>query len=252
MQRRSNTRIDYRKFNSTGQKQSIQEEVQSGSTPQPLDKMAEAKIEIAVIIDEVQDVIDENPIYGSIPRELDTAISKLQTFRTDLRRRTHSMQLDENLGSTVNETLARIKDYIKSSKDYSSKMNLANTKEEENSVIIKKRSAAFVLENMCQNLDEIENCIFEDLSAVNDKTLIQIKADSSKLPERLEKISEKYEQLLQQPITDGDVLHHIQTIGAKYVKLNTAKMKFIENINKEFLSRESWTRIRATSTSTSN
>ena len=137
MQRRSNTRIDYRKFNSTGQKQSIQEEVQSGSTPQLLDKMAEAKIEIAVIIDEVQDVIDENPIYRSIPRELDTAIAKLQTFRTDLRRRTHSMQLDENLAGTVNETLARIKDYIKSSKDYSSKMNLANTKKEANSVSIK-------------------------------------------------------------------------------------------------------------------
>ena len=238
MQRRSTTRrIDYKKFNCTGLKQIVPEEVTPASNQQ-LDNMNDAKVEISVIIDEVQDAIDENPIYGSITRELDTSIVKLQSFRTNLRRITHSIDLDDDLVASVNVTLANIKDYIKSSKDYSSKMNLASTKEEANSVTVKKRSAAFVLENISQNLDEIENCISEDLSSVDDKTLIQLKADSPKLPERLEKISEKYEQLLQQPITDGDALHQIQTIGMKYVKLNGAKMKFIDSINKEFLSRE--------------
>ena len=108
-------------------------------------------------------------------------------------------------------------------------------------------ASSFVLARFILDEKYLKICVSEDLSAVNDKTLIQIKADSSKLPERLEKISEKYEQLLQQPITDGDVLHHIQTIGAKYVKLNIAKTnKFIDNINIRSSCRGSCTRIRAT------
>ena len=65
-----------------------------------------------------------------------------------------------------------------------------------------------------------------------------MKEDSSNIPRRLEKISEKYEQLLQQPITEGDVLHQIQVIGMKYIKLNALKMKFIDDVNKEYLSQE--------------
>ena len=134
--------------------------------------------------------------------------------------------------------MASIKDYIKSSKDYSSKLNISNTKDEANLAVIKQRSSAFILENINQNLDEIETSITEDITAVDDKALKQMKEDSSNIPKRLEKISEKYEQLLLQPITEGNVLHQIQVIVMKYIKLNALKMRFIDDVNKEYLSRE--------------
>ena len=119
--------------------------------------------------------------------------------------------------------MASIKDYIKSSKDYSSKLKIANTKDGANLAVIKQRSSAFILENINQNLDEIETSITEDITAVDDKALKQMKEDSSNIPKRLEKISEKYEQLLLQPITEGNVLHQIQVIVMKYIKLNALK-----------------------------
>ena len=87
---------------------------------------------------------------------MNASITRLQTYRTDIRRRVHNVEIDEGLAARVNRTMASIKDYIKSSKDYSSKLKIANTKDEANLAVIKQRSSAFILENINQNLDEIE------------------------------------------------------------------------------------------------
>ena len=82
MQRKSTNRpIDYHKLNSTGQIEP-KDTIPEHHIPSTVQRnMEDAKIEISVTIDEVHDIIDENPIYGSIQRELDATITRLQTYR---------------------------------------------------------------------------------------------------------------------------------------------------------------------------
>ena len=148
-----------------------------------------------------------------------------------------------NIMVTCRNMLTNIKIYIKDAKDFKLKMNHVNSKELIQANIGKERSMAFVIEDIQQNLTEIENFLAQNLTEVDDKQLIQIKDDSKKISERMEKISVKHEKLLQQPINDGEVLHSVQDIGKKYVKLNSHKMNFVSAVNKEYIRRE-WTRIK--------
>ena len=60
---------------------------------------------------------------------------------------------------------------------------------------------------------EAETFITLDITVVTNKQLLQIKKDFPNIIERLEKISDKYENILQLPINDKEAIQVINDIG---------------------------------------
>ena len=85
---------------------------------------------------------------------------------------------------------------------------------------------------------EAETFITLDITVVTNKQLLQIKKDFPNIIERLEKISDKYENILQLPINDKEAIQVINGIGMSYEKLNSSKMNFVDSVYKEYIQRE--------------
>ena len=245
---RSSLRIDYKELHLTGKKV-VHSQDNLSSQLANLSLHDEIKMtsdeenvvdELTLLIEEIADVIDESPIQGLTLAEVDSSISRLEGFRENLRRqgRKSKLQNDHPVMESHKETMAVIKDYIKSAKDYKSKLNLAYSTEMKQAAIGNERSIAFIIEDVQQNLNEIEALLTQDLKIVDDNKLAEIKDNHQKLSERMEKISVKYEKILHHPITDGEALHSIKKIGELYVKLNSMKMNFNKAVHLEYQKRE--------------
>ena len=67
---------------------------------------------------------------------------------------------------------------------------------------------------------------------------MQFKNENSSITKRFQKMSEQYESILQCPITNSDTLMMMKDIGERYIKLNTAKSRFIKAVNDEVSKRK--------------
>jgi len=248
MSRRNLARIDYSELHSTGtisyqSNNDLSEQLANLSIQEnpPNMKASDNVADIIVTIEEIDDTIDENQIQGNVSSDVDATILKLEQLRVTLRRKTLDLsqeeQSDEKLSKSIQIALASVKEYIKTAKEYKVKLNLTQTKQISEIAVGKNRSMMFVIEDIQQNLLEVELELKLNLHEVDDKRLIQINTNTH-VSDRLEKISQKYENLLLLPIHDADALIAIQNIGKRYVKLNSLKIDFYADVNKEYLRRE--------------
>ena len=70
-----------------------------------------------------------------------------------------------------------------------------------------------------------------DLTEVIDIQPIQFKNKNSSIIKRFEKMSEKYEDILQSPITNAETLMMVKDIGKRFITLDSLKQKFIKSNN---------------------
>ena len=244
MSRRNLARINYRELHSTGtivhhqSNEDLSEQLANLSIQENPSKMrgSDHIADIVVAIEEIDDTIDENQIQGSIPSDVDATIVKLEQLRVTLRRKTMDLtqeeKSDETLSKSIQDTFATVKEYIKSAKEYKVKLNLAQTKQISEAAIGRTRSMMFAIEDIQRNLMEVESNLKQHLNE-----LIQIKTNTHQITDRLEKISQKYENLLQSPINDADALLAIKDIGERYVNLNSLKTNFATLVNEEYMRR---------------
>ena len=83
---------------------------------------------------------------------------------------------------------------------------LTESKQMAEAAFSKECSIAFVVRDINQNLQKAETFINHDITVVTNKQLLQIKKDFPNIIERLEKISDKYENILQLPINDKEAI----------------------------------------------
>ena len=156
-------RVDYKLLNSTGevvvkkipnkedQNLSSQLEDQLGNLSINDMSTSQLNIDLRVIISDINDAIDENPTSECSESEITSVISKLEDYRTILRRKNMEMQAttkchDDSLQDTINEALAGIKDYIKSAKDFRSKCRLRGEVKLNEEAVSKNRLIIFSIE----------------------------------------------------------------------------------------------------------
>ena len=245
MSKRNKPRINYKELHSTGKisystssEEDLSQQLSNLSIKSTI--MADEVIEIKLLIQEVEDTIDENQINGSSVNDVEATITKLEALRMDLRRKCLSTNLNENpnLTELTDKSFVWIKDYIKTAKDYRAKLNAAQVKLSVDKAKCKKRSMAFVADDVLQNILQMEEDFNQDLTKVDNACLRQLKLESESITSRLEHISQKYENLLQCPIKDADTLLQIKEIGEKYIAINDTKQNYIRSISDEFSSRE--------------
>jgi len=126
MSKRGVPRINYQVLNSTGEITPLDQNITERLGNMTIhDEPSELRIDALVLIDEVKDIIDENPILEISTSDLDATIYRLEDLYSQVRRKGISLG-DTDL--SINDTLSSIKDYIKSAKDCKSKTRLQDDK----------------------------------------------------------------------------------------------------------------------------
>lgn len=249
--RRNLNRIDYRELNSTGRVIRREEEVYVPETHIPetynsqLSALEEANIslqldqlsiiempsnnevEANILIQEIEDIIDENPITPDSTVDVNAAVVKLQELRTSLRRYDILLKAEnqtQNLVRQIACTLINVKEYIKNSKDCKSKLDLQQIKKNNDEASRKECSKLFVIADLQRILSELITDFSINLGDLTDTELLQLKTDLSSKNELVNKIAQKYELILQTSFNTAEVLLDVQNIGHSYEKLIQIKL----------------------------
>ena len=96
----------------------------------------------------------------------------------------------------------------------------------------------FALEDMERNIEQLESDFPLHRSTTSDVQLMQLKNENAFISKRFNKMSEKYESILQSPITNADTLMAIKDVGKRYVKLDSMKHNFVKAVNDEVSKRK--------------
>ena len=131
-----------------------------------------------------------------------------------------------------------MKEYITEAKEYKGKLTLAQSKQSMESSICKERFAMPALKNMERNIEQLELDFQLHLFTTSDVQLMQLKNENDSISKRFNKMSEKYESILQSPITNADTLMAIKDVRNMYVKLDSMKHNFVKAVNDEISKRK--------------
>ena len=196
-----------------------------------MSKPSELVMDINVIISEVKDIIDENPVHADLVSNFDSVSSDLKDLRLSLKKK-KQLLLVENpehaLILTITQTLDAIKSHNQRMTECKSKAQLANT---DPSIALMERSICFSIEDINYKIMELQKEFNKPLTNISDVELMQMKSDLPMQVDQLNKISKKYEAILQMPIKKADFLKDIADIGQRYEQLLKSKSFFQSAIN---------------------
>ena len=157
---------------------------------------SELVIDIKVLIEEIKDTIDENPVQGCMPSEVDATIKHLEEQRSILQHK--GLELgseDKIIQLSITNTISSIKDYIKEAKEYKGKLTLVQSKQSMESSICKERFVTLALEDMERNTEQLESNFQLHLSSTSDAQLMQLKNKNAFISTRCQKSTRAFYNL---------------------------------------------------------
>ena len=168
------------------------------------------EIDIRVLIEQVRDVIDENPIVSSsTTAETDRTIQLLEDLRIQLRRK--NLQLG-NSDLPVDSTLNLIKDYIVTSRDQKAKSRLRHEKEKYDQLRLNEQSIAFSIINIVRQISELKDVFNAHPSEATLEQLLEWKANQHLHLKKFDKIAIEYRELLKTPVLDEERHNDVKRI----------------------------------------
>ena len=246
MSRRQKPRIDYKKLNSTGavvhkdlsrgESEVSELSLLFGNCSIHENKMADdqrLEIEIDVLCSDIVDIIDENPIAeSSSQEEVDNVVVRLEELRSTFKLKNNELKRSkpDNYANDYDEsyqkTLSIIKDYIKSSKEFKTKLSVAEMKIKVEEVIHKEISIMFLSEDTIRRISELED------------DLVRWKGELVEANKKYEKVAEKNQELLKFSTASNDIKTTVQHVGERYVNLTSSKNEFTSLLKKALEEKE--------------
>ena len=109
---------------------------------------------------------------------------------------------ETKLLSFINSTLESIKKFVTASHTYKRQLNQSQQDSTKTSDDAKAKRAKLSIDSIKQTIDNIKPSLISDFDDLSDAKLIQLKEASTSITNTVITISERYERLLQQDITD--------------------------------------------------
>ena len=251
MPRRSK-QLDYRILNSTGEK--VLRDTQNITSTSPTDsssikpvqaadsmadedpqtKIMDNRAEALILMEEIDDLIEENPHDQLSVEDAKIIISKLDEKRALLRRLqfNRSLEDEDKLTSLVMSKLSSVRDYMKASTEYKNQKQRHNEKASKELAASKERSTLFIIEDVQRTIGEVRSEIETDLGNASDHQLIQMQNNFKHISSKIDKVAQKYELLLLSPIINAGKLIDIQDIGNRYMKLTKDSQVYHRTLEK--------------------
>ena len=257
-------RINYATFNDTGEKQSTPEvdcrsQLNLSTSPEvediistklnnlTLDEMSkpsELIMDINVIISEIKDIIDENPIHQELVSNFDSTTSALGTLRLSLKRKEQLILAEDPkhpIATAITQTLDEMKLHKKGMTECKSKVQLQAKIASQNTAPM-ERSTCFAIEDIGYKINELQKEFDKSVNDVSDAELLQMKSDLPTQIDQLNKISKKYESILKVPIQKAETLLNITDIGQRYEHLLKSKSTYQTSINDAIIEQDVYKR----------
>ena len=252
---RRTPRIDYRHLNSTGNRViydqdssltlhdelNISEQFQNLTITEDMPSPT-VEIDTLVLLQEIEDVIDESPVDSDSIEEVGVTVSKLQEQRTSLRRYEILLKSETvsnpDLPARIASSMMKIKDYIKCSKDRKQKLDLLQKKQLHEEAFCKERSMLFVISDLRRSIADLINDFRINLDMLTDIELMQLKTDLSSKLELIGKAANKYENILQTPLKEHEVLIEVKEVGEQYELMMKMKAMYISKLDTLLHSRD--------------
>ena len=236
-------RIDYKEFHTRGVK-SFKQNQPTCEVSIKMNSVQQLKIEEAVLREDIGDLIDENEVTNLNLNELDINIEKIEQLRTVFRSKHH--ELKHYLGDDYqisheklyDETLVKIKSYIKDSKDCKAKDKLVETEALRIAEAQRDNSTLFKIEETLRNINLLESEFMKDVKEEDDEILVTLNKELPNNIKKFERIAEKYEEMLVVVSSCPDVSRGIADVGKRYSRLTLCKDRFSHTLKNEISIRE--------------
>ena len=173
------------------------------------------KVDIEVLREDILDFMDENETF--YPSESKSIISKLEDLRSSSRSkiilvRHHSKDDETNYLMEQEEVLAKIKLFIKESKDVNMKQRLANKQQQMDTLAQQEKFMEFQLDEMTRQIMELEAVFKNFISGAKDEEITRWNAELPETLKTLESISNKYQKVLQVTTHNKDLLRSVSEV----------------------------------------
>ena len=217
-------------------------------TSNPSFTMASVMNKVILMSEEVNDIVDEVKVVGCPLTELNNTLQRLEGIRAQLRQ--HRLDVINNMASEeptpeetkllsfIQSTLDSIKAFVTASYTYKRQLNQREQDATKSSDDAKERRAKLSIDSIKQTIDNIKPSLISDFEDLSDAKLIQLKEASTSITNTVITISERYERLLQQDITDPTLLAELDEIGTAQKKLCESEAKYQADLDKETTSRD--------------
>ena len=198
--------------------------------------MANFRSEVFILMEEVDDLIDENPLDKLSIEDTAVIVSKLDQKRSSLRKLvfgrkpTETDDDDEKHSAMVATKFSAIREYIKASTEFKSQKREQEKIQSRDLAASMERSNLFVIKDIQRIIKEVDIELLTSLDGCNDAQLIQLKKETQHITSKLDKISQKYE-LLKSPISSAERLADIEQIGSIYNDLTRRNITYNDNLN---------------------
>jgi len=198
-----------------------------------MSKMQELIMDINVIVSEIQDVIDENPVHHELVSNFESVTSNLGTLRLDLKRKeqlVRSQDPNHSLIPTIKQALDSIKLHNQGMIECKSKAQMQARLTDRNQASL-ERSTCFSIEDIKYKIMDLQKEFDKPLKDLSGAELLQMKSDFPTQISQLNNISKKYESILQMPIQKAELLQDVTDIGQRYERLLKSKSVYQTSIN---------------------
>ena len=200
-----------------------------------------AEMEAELLIEEIDDLIDENPISSDTITENDATVTQLQELRALLRNMKvlfKNENLNKELITRIESTLQKVKDYFASARTCKQTAKATQTKQATEAQARYHESMKFSVTEVKRLLDELITYFKVTLNDKTDAELIQIKSDSTSKSELINKIVKKYELILQTEFTDTETITEVKTIDVNYKLMTGLRSTFNQSLNQQIKDRD--------------
>eukprot|EP00794_Sanderia_malayensis_P001584 gene1584-1750_t len=194
---------------------------------------SKSEVEATLLIQEVDDLIDENPISPDTIADVDATVTRLSELRSSLRGHNLLFQaenLNKELIDQISTTLVNIKDYIKASKNCKTKISIQQVMQTNDTEARKEKSMLFTIADVRHSLIELINYFKQPIDKLTDAELIQVKTDMTYKVDPVNKIAMKYELILQTRFTNEEPIKDIRIIGEYYEHMTQLRTDFTTNL----------------------
>ena len=250
--------LDYRILNSTGKKVSHDTNTRTTSPTElslfkpvhavdsmadkdPQSKMTNDRAEVFILMEEIDDLIEENPLEQITAEDARLVAARLDEKRALLRRIQFNRNVeddDDKLSSLVVSKLTLVRDYMKTSTGLKSQKQRQEEQITKETTASKERSTLFVIEDVQRTIGEIRSEIETDLDSASDHHLIHMQKNFKQISSKIDKIAQKYELLLSSPISNAERLIDIQNNGNSYANLTKDGHEYHEKLKRAIEERD--------------
>lgn len=196
-----------------------------------------------LFIEEIDDLIEENPISEDAISETEATIAQLLELRGPLR--SHHLYFRKNdpqheMIVKIQATNDKIRKYLTEARLCNKKVKEDQTKLTQMAQTRKEESIKFTINDIKRSIIELVSYFKQDLDNMTDTELIQIKSEITAKTDTIHKIAKKYETILQTDYIKPELLSGVNIIGENYELMTQLRTTFSEKLESLLKTRDTY------------